>query len=406
MSRRTAMNINTSQWHSVPLKELVEIISGEWGEESKDGSGVFVIRTTNFTNCGEINYSDVVRRTLDPKVLEKKRLKPGDIILEKSGGTKTHPVGRVVYFDRKDGTYLCNNFTQVLRPDTKQISPRFLFNALMALYAKRVTTTMFNKTTGIQNLKMKLYLGLEIPVPSIVDQRRIANQFDRIFELNRNVFERLSLLDQIVRSKFVEVFGDPVLNDKGWPTSGLLEIGECKNGMNFSPKDSGYSLRCVGVGDFKDKVTLDDLERIATINVNARPKDDLILKDGDILFVRSNGNKALVGRSLLVHPGSNEVTFSGFCIRYRISSKAFLPEFAIHYLKHDAVRKALRGRGANIQNLSQKTIQTIQAILPPLPLQRKFAKFVVEVEKLKANLRETAATLDQIYRAKQQEYFG
>ena len=301
------------------------------------------------------------------------------------------------------GKFFLNDSGLTVRVIDTNFNQRFIDSFLIASQGKIYS---LGRGCAQKNLKVEEFKNIRVPVLPLPVQKRVADEFALISELNRNIEERLSLLDQIVRSKFVELFGDPVLNDKGWPTSGLLEIGECKNGMNFSPKDSGYSLRCVGVGDFKDKVTLDDLERIATINVNARPKDDLILKDGDILFVRSNGNKALVGRSLLVHPGSNEVTFSGFCIRYRISSKAFLPEFAIYYLKHDAVRKALRGRGANIQNLSQKTIQTIQAILPPLPLQRKFAKFVAEVEKLKANLRETAATLDQIYRAKQQEYFG
>ena len=158
---------------------------------------------------------------------------------------------------------------------------------------------------------------------------------------------------RIRKSRFVEMFGDPVANEKNWNTAGLLDLGECKNGMNFSPNDKGYELHCIGVGDFKDNIEMSDTSVVPTISVNARPSDELILRDGDILFVRSNGNKALVGRSLFVSPGDVETTFSGFCIRYRIASEVFLPKFAIHFLRHDSVRRALQGRGANIQNLNQ-----------------------------------------------------
>ena len=80
------------------LKEIVgKAISGEWGLDDEAGTGIPVLRTTNFTNEGIINFSDVVTRTINKKDLLQKYLRPGDIIIEKSGGSDKQPVGLVVY---------------------------------------------------------------------------------------------------------------------------------------------------------------------------------------------------------------------------------------------------------------------------------------------------------------------
>ena len=141
-----------------PLADFVEVsFPGEWGQEDKDGSGIKVIRTTNFTNNGKLDLSEVVTRDIDSAKIEKKKLFKGDIILERSGGTNDNPVGRVVYFE-EDGVYLFNNFTQLLRCK-EGVNSLFIFYSLFNYYQmnKNVIRSMGNKTTGIQNLKMDRY---------------------------------------------------------------------------------------------------------------------------------------------------------------------------------------------------------------------------------------------------------
>ena len=135
---------------------------GEWGTEDKDGDGVKVIRTTNFTNTGKLDLADVVTRSIIEKKIERKTIHKYDTILERSGGTTDNPVGRVVLFE-EDDVYLCNNFTQVLR--FKNIDPRFAFYSLFYFYQTNKTAirAMGNKTTGIQNLNMSKYLEIGIP---------------------------------------------------------------------------------------------------------------------------------------------------------------------------------------------------------------------------------------------------
>ena len=101
------------------MAKLIEItgraLSGEWGMEDENGNGIPVLRTTNFTNEGTVNYSNIVTRIIEKKNIEEKFLRKGDIIIEKSGGSDKFPVGRVIYFDGEENIYLFNNFTGLLR---------------------------------------------------------------------------------------------------------------------------------------------------------------------------------------------------------------------------------------------------------------------------------------------------
>ena len=184
-----------------PLTNFIEVsFPGEWGQEDKDGSGVKVIRTTNFTNNGKLDLSDVVTRDIDSVKVEKKKLSKGDIILERSGGTNENPVGRVVYFE-EDGAYLFNNFTQLLRCK-ECVNSLFIFYSLFNYYQmnKNVIRSMGNKTTGIQNLKMDRYWQIPIADVSIERQKEfesIYRQADKSeFELRKSI----DAIDAVIKS--------------------------------------------------------------------------------------------------------------------------------------------------------------------------------------------------------------
>lgn len=172
---------------------------GEWGKEDKEGNGVKVIRTTNFTNSGKLNLSEVVSRSIEERKVQKKQIQKYDTILERSGGTADNPVGRVVLFE-EDEQYLCNNFTQVLR--FKDIEPRFTFYALFYFYQTNKTAirSMGSKTTGIQNLNMSKYLEIGIPNANEFEQKQfvsIAEQTDKSkFELKKSI----EAIDKVIKS--------------------------------------------------------------------------------------------------------------------------------------------------------------------------------------------------------------
>ena len=185
------------------------------------------------------------------------------------------------------------------------------------------------------------------------------------------------------KSQFIEMFGDPIENEKGWRTIPLLQTGKCKNGMNYSSKDCGVEMHCLGVADFQDNAVIDDMSVLPMVSLKERPNTDYLLQNGDIVFVRSNGNRALVGRSVVVYPGDEPVVYSGFCIRYRKEREELLTDYLLRFFKTDSVRAKMAGRGANIQNLNQQILAALNIPIPPIEMQKEFSVFVKQSDKSK-----------------------
>ena len=196
------------------MAKLIEItgkaLSGEWGTDDETGCGIPVLRTTNFTNEGIVNYRNVVTRTITKKKIAEKYLRQGDIIIEKSGGSDKQPVGRVIYFDGPDSTYLFNNFTGLLRVKDRNVwYPRYVFYSLFFNYRRGGTKAFENKTTGLHNLKVDDYVSrCEVRVENIQKQVAICEQLDRIFDIIRARQQQLQKLDELIKARFVELFGD------------------------------------------------------------------------------------------------------------------------------------------------------------------------------------------------------
>ena len=218
----------------IQLKELVnKPISGEWGS---DGEGIKVLRTTNFTNKGVINFKNVISRDISSKIIEQKRLLKGDIIIEKSGGSPTQPVGRVVYFD-EDGDYVCNNFTSILRPKSEKVFPKYLHHMLFANHKFGSTKMFQNKTTGIINLQLTRYLEkLTIPLPNLEIQKKIAQNLDDAADLCNKTEELIKKYDELAESLFSELMSLPIGNKV--PLSSIAKINPKKSEINKISKDT------------------------------------------------------------------------------------------------------------------------------------------------------------------------
>ena len=237
-------------------------------------------------------------------------------------------------------------------------------------------------------------------------QSEIVKTLDGVLAQIDLAESQIEKLDQLVKSRFVEMFGDPVLNTKGWNIRKFKELGEFKNGVNFKSVDNGFEIKCLGVGDFKDRYSIRDMSLINRVSLNGKPNESQLLKDGDIVFVRSNGNKALVGRCLAVFPGMDAVTFSGFCIRFRNKTDGLELDYLLNCLKAEPMRKAMAGRGANIQNLSQTLLSKLEIPVPPQALQQEFATFARQVDKPRFIAQQQIEKLQMLYDSLAQDYFA
>ncbi|WP_370602401.1 restriction endonuclease subunit S [Citrobacter cronae] len=136
------------------------------------------------------------------------------------------------------------------------------------------------------------------------------------------------------------------------------DVAEFRNGLNFSKDSHGKGCKFIGVADFKDNFT-PQWELLGEINPSGVARKEDYLESEDIIFVRSNGNKALVGRSLFID--SNEKSlYSGFCIRARLKTDDFLPLFLAYYTQTEFFKSAITSvAGTNINNLNQDILSNV-----------------------------------------------
>ena len=267
-----------------------------------------------------------------------------------------------------------------ITPDKTKVSSEFIFWLLKGKNAE-----LNRKGTGstFKAIGRKILEEILVPDISLEKQLQYATVLEKVYGIIQARKLELQKLDVLIKARFIEMFGDPVDNPYGWPTKGLMELGSCKNGMNFGARDQGTTIQSVGVGDIKDYDYIEDIDALTTLSLNETPTEEYLLRDGDLVFVRSNGNKNLVGRCTAIYPHGIPVTFSGFCIRFRKESDAVLLDYLLRYLKMPEVRLKMSGRGANIQNLNQKILAALQVPVPPLDKQSEYVALVKQSDKSK-----------------------
>lgn len=166
---------NTSKYSALKLKDCVTLTGGLWEGKKQPLRKVKVIRNTNFTMDGRLNLSNVAEINVEAAAFLNKQLEKGDIILEKSGGSQTQAVGRVVFFDLDDGEYSFSNFTARLRVVNSAILPKYLYYILNYYYQKGKTFGYQNGMGGLKNLDMERYMEIPIPKPPVSIQEEIIS---------------------------------------------------------------------------------------------------------------------------------------------------------------------------------------------------------------------------------------
>jgi len=176
-------------WTETTLGELLSrSIGGVWGgEPGSDQEEVTVVRSTEFTRSGVLNYSTGVFRSIRSGQLSTRELAAGDILLEKSGGGPEQPVGRVVYVESDiPPRFVCSNFIQLLTPIVEKVLPRFLFLQMWMWHFENRTLEFQAQTTGIRNLRTPDYLEQSVALPPVSVQKRIV--------------EIVSSMDEVIQS--------------------------------------------------------------------------------------------------------------------------------------------------------------------------------------------------------------
>ena len=191
-----------------------------------------------------------------------------------------------------------------------------------------------------------------------------------------------------------------------WPMRRLGELAEFRNGVNYNKNSFGVGVKVVGVSNFQD-YTKPRYAELAQINPEGIVSERNILRDGDIVFVRSNGNRELIGRSLFIEQPLEEITHSAFTIRLRFSSAEVHPKFYAYCFRTPLIRQGLtaQGGGTNITNLNQDILNGLEVPVPPLPVQERIADILSAYDELIENSQQRIRTLEGMARTLYREWF-
>ena len=225
-------------WTVKTLAELCEFRNGLWKGKRPPYLTVGVIRNTNFSKSGFLDDSDIAYLAVEEKQFTKRKLKHGDIILEKSGGGPKQPVGRVMLFEKTEGLFSFSNFTSVIRIlDPSLLSSRFLHRLLDWYYRSGKTEAMQMHSTGIRNLHFNTYKQLHIPLPPLTEQVRIVAILDEAFtaidKAIANTEKNLVNARELFDSELNRVFSQ---KGEGWFSTTIGDQATLKRGFDITKR--------------------------------------------------------------------------------------------------------------------------------------------------------------------------
>ena len=389
-----------SKWKTVALSEITESVDyGVTASATQQPTEPKFLRITDIQN-GSVNWNNVPWCECDDRSAVDGRLAPGDIVFARTGATtgKSFLV-RACPPDTVFASYLIR-----VRLGAAA-EPRFVSHffqtpdywAQIAKCARGVAQPGVNATT---------LRAIQIPLPSLVEQRQIAEILDQAEFLRVKRREALAKLDTLIQSLFLDLFGDPERNPKGWPKRTLAEIcgkdGQYGCAVAAAPFNNGKP-RYIRITDINEFGSLND----ACVAPSGQPSewDDYILREGDILFARSG---ATVGKSFLYRAKHGPAVFAGYLIRFQLPTDECLSEFVSHFTRTSAYWRwvAHNQRVVAQPNINaQKYGHDLQIPVPPLALRRDFAAQAAGIEQLKSTQQASFTKLNALFLSLQQRAF-
>ncbi|MEO7271143.1 MAG: restriction endonuclease subunit S [Vicinamibacterales bacterium] len=394
-----------SAWRSVHLGEVAEFIRGiTFTPEDVVPVGtaktVACLRTKNVQ--AELDLSDLW--AVDRSFVKRpdQRLQPGDVLV--SSANSWNLVGRCCWIPELPWDATFGGFVSVLRPDRERIDPRFLFNWFRSRRVQETVRSFGQSTTNISNLNVRRCLELPLSIPALDEQRRIAQVLDRAEAQRAKRRLALEQIDHLKQAVFLDLFGHPSTNPKGWP---IHSVGDLLESASY-----GTSQRAASVGE-TPVLRMNNITRSGEVDVSdlkfmtlaSSHRDRFSVRPGDLLFNRTNSVE-LVGKTGVVRE-SRPMAYAGYLIRLR-SNNENVSEYLWGFLNSVYAKSMLRGMCKSIigmANINATELQAMRIPRPPLALQRQFARQLAAIEKLKAAHRASLAQLDALFASLQHRAF-
>ncbi|MGL1050082.1 restriction endonuclease subunit S [Vibrio vulnificus] len=301
-----------------------------------------------------------------------------------------------------------NQDLKALFVNDEKVLDKAYFSRFLQSRAKYIESE--GKGATVKGITLDFLKGLDVPLPPLNEQKRIAAILDKADAIRQKRKQAIDLAEEFLRSVFLDMFGDPVMNPKGWNTSTLdeLVIGKFQNGAYF-PKDqySMEGIEMVHMSDaFYNYVPRGSMKRVVVGDADLKKYK---VNHKDILISRRSLSYDGAAKPSLIEASDRPLLFESSLIRITPNPKLMNKLYLFSYLSNEIVKENKIRKyvtGATIKGISQKNLEKIEVLVPPTELQQKFANIFIKVEKLKTQLHQSLLSRDMFQSLSQKAFLG
>lgn len=351
-----------------------------------------------------VKISDIKDKYLD--ATEERITKLG---LENSSA-KIFPAGTILYTIFATLGEVCilnieaatNQAISGIQLESEQVDKDYLYHYLSSL---KSTVNNIGRGVAQNNINMTILRNFEIPLPSLEEQRKIAAVLDKVCDLIAKRRTQLDKLDELVKSRFVEMFGDVIQNTKLWPQYVFSDITTSRLGKMLDAKQQTGMCQYPYLANFNVQWFRFELNNLNEMDFNESDRVEFELRDGDLLVCEGGE----IGRCAVWHNEIQSCYFQKALHRVRCKKEVVLPDYLAWWFKYNCDNKgfaAIEGAKATISHLPGAKLKALLVSVPPIELQNQFAAFVKQTKKTKSAISHSLQKLETLKKALMQEYFG
>jgi type I restriction enzyme S subunit len=373
------------------LKDIAHITMGQSPEsESYNDEEVGMPFFQGNADFGEVYPNTRVWCSSPKKIAE-----PGDILISVRA-----PIGALNYAKER----CCIGRGLAAISIKEEAERNYVFHLLKAknkeLNAKGTGSTF--KAIGKNVLE-----EIQIPQISANEQQKCMGIMDSLESVIRKRRVQLFVLDKLIKSRFVEMFGTYPRNEKGWKVGKIRDlVSDVRYGSSRKAAEGNsgqYQYLRMNNITYSGELDLSDVK---TIDIPDGELEKCTVKRGDLLFNRTN-SKELVGKTC-VYNRDEQMVLAGFIVRVRMNDKA-LPEFVSAFMNTDFSKQMLLGMckaAIGQANINAQELQNIGIYIPPVEIQNKFIEFKAQIDKSKVAVQKSLEDTQLLFDKLMQEYFG
>ena len=330
--------------------------------------------------------------------------KSGDILFAKMAETK-----KTLILDKETENYLFSTGFFAIRPKNGILTTKCLY---YLLNSKNFLSQKDKNSSGATQ-KAITNAGLEkinVNIPLFSKQDQIVKQFDLLTDIIKKYQSQLKKLDTLIKSRFIEMFGNNPTENKKWKIETLgSHLITIDNGKSFVCSDSMrkgeypaiLKLSAVTYGEYnqnENKALLDEDMFLKKVEV----------KQGDLLFTRKN-TPELVGMAAYVFETERNLMMPDLIFRLNVKddlNKIYLWKLINHPVFRERIQNLANGSAKSMSNISKERLQALKIPVPPLSLQNDFAAFVQQIDKSKFAVQKSLEKAEILYKSLMQQYFA